>query len=261
MVSYKRYFSYRHQEPELWINMFVVPDQDVFGWAYYTACLSMSMYLKGGPCFILPSEGVLSGIFNWRFMLLMLVVPLQVNMKFLHINGVPTLFLSYSAGMCIFSLLLAVFSLYQALGCWRTLLKVISSHPALLLLPVFTCFTFGGHDTTENSLVLSWKWTVVNMMVSFFGITMKMLFYIDVAETKSLCSWISSGEAAHADRYFYYLIGCNCLTLGFTILLSFTRLQYGVLLASQIESPYVIQVSRDLERGKSPLILKTSGSL
>ena len=141
------------------------------------------------------------------------------------------------------------------------LLKVISTHPALLLLPVFTCFTFGSHDKTDNSLVMSWKWTAVNMMVSFCGITMKMLFYMDRVKTMSLCSWISSGEPANLDRYFYYLIVINCVTLGLTILLRFTRLQYGVLLASQIESPHVIQVSGDLEKGKNPLVLKTLGLL
>ena len=99
--------------------------------------VSMSLFLKTGPCFILSSKGPLSGIFSWLFLLLLLTMPCQVNMKILHINhrDYATSFFACISGL---SLLLALFSLHQALGSWRILVKVVSSYPALLLLPVFT---------------------------------------------------------------------------------------------------------------------------
>ena len=202
--------------------------------------VSMSLFLKNGPCFILPSKTLLGGIFSRLFLLLLITLTCQVNMKILHINH-RDYFISYFSCTASLSLLLAIFSLYQALGCWMTLLKVVSSYPALLLLPVFSFFTFGRHKESEEGLVLSCKWTAVNMIVSFCGVTLRMLLHLDVFEMESYRSWISEATQTHRGNIFYYVIACNCLTITFTTILFFSPLQYGVLLPSDPDCPHVLQ--------------------
>ena len=161
-------------------------------------------------------------------------------MKILHILHRDYV-ISYFTCISSFSLLLAFFSLYQTLGCWRSLLKVISSYPALLLLPVFTFFTFGRHKEGEEGLVLSWKWTTVNMLISFCGATLRMLLHLDVIKIESYRSWISEATLTHRGNIFYYVIACNCLTIIFTTMLFFSKLEYGVLLPLDPECPHVLQ--------------------
>ena len=144
--------------------------------------VSMSLFLKNGPCSILPSSGPLAGIFTWKFLLVWVTLPCQVNMKMLSMYALGY-FISSSACICTFSLLIALFSLYKAVRCWRTLLRIISSYPALLLLPVFTCFTFGGYKDGGVGLALSWKWTAVNLILSYFGSTIRTLLQLEVFET------------------------------------------------------------------------------
>ena len=224
-------------EPELWNN---VISFGALGVSFYSCMVSMALFLKNGPCFILPSNGPLSGIFSRLFLLLLLTLPCQVNMKFLHINHRDH-FISYFACISSLSLLLALFSLYQALGCWRTLLKVVSSYPALLLLAVFTFFTFGRHKEGEEGLVLSTKWTAVNMLVSFCGVTLRMLLHLNIFEMESYRSWILEATLNHRGDIFYYVIVCNCITIAFTIMLFLSNLQLGVLLPSDPECPHVLQ--------------------
>ena len=202
--------------------------------------VSMSLFLKNGPCFILPSEGPLAGIFTWKFFLVLITLPCQVNMKMLNLYSLGY-FLSSSVFICTFSLLLALYSLYQAIGCWKTLLRIISSYPALLLLPVFTCFTFGSYKDGEDGLTLSWKWTTVNTLLSYCGANIRMLLQLEASETIFYHSWIIDPKAPLNGLVFYYYISTNCLTILLTVLVFYSKLKYGVLLPSDPDSPHVLQ--------------------
>ena len=208
---------------------------------FYSSMVSMSLFLKNGPCFILPSDGPLAGIFTWKFLLLLVSLPCQVNMKILSLYTLGYFF-SSSACICTLSLLLALLSLYQAVGCWKTLLRIISSYPALILLPIFTCFTFGSYKDGEDGLALSWKWTTVNMLVSFFWCTLRMLLQVEVWETTVLHSWILNPKSTYTNELLLYnVLANNCWAILFTALLFFSKLQYGVLLPSDPESAHVLQ--------------------
>ena len=74
---------------------------------------------------------------------------------------------------------------------------LVSSYPALLLLPVFTCFTLGSYKEGEDGLVLSWKWTTINMLASYSGATMRMLLQLEVFETTYNHSWLSQIPNQH----------------------------------------------------------------
>ena len=231
--------SQKDTEPELWNNIVGFWWALLFAWC--SSMVSMSLFLKNGPCFILPSDGPLAGIFTWKFLLVLITLPCQVNMKILSLYTFGY-FVSSSACICILSLLLALFSLYKAVRCWKSLLRIISSYPALLLLPVFTCFTFGSYKDGEDGLALSWKWTAVNILVSYFGANVRMLLQLEVFETKFNCSWILNPKSTpYGVLVFYYVICTNCLTLLLTVMLFFSKLQYGVLLPSDPLSPHVLQ--------------------
>ena len=229
--------SQKDTEPEL-LNIIVgFKGALLVGWV--SSMVSMSLFLKNGPCFILPSKGLFAGIFTWKFLVVVITLPCQVNMK--TYTYTFAYFLSSSACICTLSLFLALFSLYKAVGCWKTLFRIISSYPALLLLPVFTCFTFGSYKDGEDGLALSWKWTAVNILVSYFGANVRMLLQLEVFETKFNCSWILNPKSTpYGVLVFYYVICTNCLTLLLTVMLFFSKLQYGVLLPSDPESPHVL---------------------
>ena len=227
-------------EPELLNTIVGFWGALLFGWC--SSMVSMSLFLKSGPCFILSSKGPLAGILTWKFLLVVITLPCQVNMKILTTHYTFGYFLFSSACICTLSFLLALFSLYKAVGCWKTLLRIISSYPALLLLPVFTCFTFGSYKDGEDGLALSWKWTGVNILVSYFGATLRMLLELELFETKFDCYLIFNPKTTtYGGLRFYYALGSNCLAILLTVLLFYSKLEYGVLLPSHPESPHVLE--------------------
>ena len=54
-------------------------------------------------------------------------------------------------------------------------------------------------------------------------------------------SWILDPKATLNGLVFYYVISTNCLTILLTVLLFYSKLQYGVLLPSDPDSPHVLQ--------------------
>ena len=72
------------------------------------------------------------------------------------------------------SSLLSVYLIHKATGNWRGTLRTITTYPALVLFPIVGFFTFGKvqdkASQTSHGLALTWKWTFVNMLMSF-GVT------------------------------------------------------------------------------------------
>ena len=110
--------------------------------SYWVTCFTMSLFLKGGPCFFISREGYFSGIATWRFAAVFLV-----NMYGLHskiawpregLNLVANIFCVYLSSATI-----ALFSLCQALGGLQNTARMVVSYPALVILPIFSYFTFG----------------------------------------------------------------------------------------------------------------------
>ena len=109
---------------------------------YWVTSFSMTLFLKGGPCFFIPRGGCLSGIATWRFAAVFIV-----NMYGLHskiawpregFNLVANIFCVYLS-----SAIIALFSLYQGLGGWRNTTRMVVNYPPLIILPIFGHFTFG----------------------------------------------------------------------------------------------------------------------
>ena len=49
---------------------------------FYQTCFTMTLFLKSGPCFILPRKGLFGGIFTWRFIAMFVLNQLSFKLKF-----------------------------------------------------------------------------------------------------------------------------------------------------------------------------------
>ena len=197
----------------------------------------MAVFLKGGPWFIIPSQGLLAGIMTWRFLILILILIITVFTKFLLMNYSPFSFIYYTCSICAVSFFLALISLYDALKSWKTLCKVASTYPAILLLPMFSYFTFGAKKTSEGEvgLILFWKWTAINIVISSIGTIIRLILYLEDIQIASLCPWV-----AYPQLLLFIVIGCISLAILLTILLAHLDLQYGVILPSKLAIPHVL---------------------
>jgi len=171
--------NYSRRDRQLVMGKFGSTDEILFFVAYatsiLTASLGLSKCLKIGPCRVLGEGGALGGLCSGRFILLMVTVavtlvgkgvmlPFMIGDTFIYgiefiIVVVCTMFLP--------GLLLALVSLCHHKESFKTMV----SHPSLLLMPVFTHFTFttnnkcctreeeGGHNDTR--ITFSKKWTII----------------------------------------------------------------------------------------------------
>ena len=132
-----------------------------------SASLGMAKALKVGVCKVLPDTGLLDGLLTVRFVFLfftcvciLVIKAFGINSSFSTIVGflVPTL-----PGLVI-----GLISIRH-----RAMLKTFLNHPSLLLLPVFTFFTFEsniccgcGTHQKEVEITFSPGATILNMVVS-----------------------------------------------------------------------------------------------
>ena len=209
--------------------------------AYYITCFTMTLFLKSGPCFILPRHGLFAGIFTWRFLVVFFINMFSLNSKLLWTPSFEgsTLVLNI---LCVsaFSTCLALYSLHQSVGSWRGTLGVIVSHPPLLLLPIFGYFTFGTSGEAsaegEQGIVLSWRWTMVNMLVSFALTLVRYLVVAAQVEVRSLHDWVLQATAAHAfsrakvHAMYFYCLAISLLSILLTLVLYWRRGEAGILL-------------------------------
>jgi hypothetical protein len=126
--------------------------------AYVTSIISTSLglakCLKVGPCYVLAEEGALGGLLTTRFVTLMISIEVTLSNKG-SVLGVASawgrtgnesvylLVLSLSM-MFLPGLMLALMSLFHKKP-WIQIIKSIIRHPSLLLLPVFTHYTFSAN--------------------------------------------------------------------------------------------------------------------
>jgi hypothetical protein len=159
--------------------------------AYVTSIVSASLglakSLKMGPCRILSDQGPAGGVLTGRFFLLVVSMVFTLIAKGSALaNGMSDTckvtadqLISRSINQVLFPIatcflpgfLLGVLALGPSL---RTL-KLITSHPSLVLLPSFTFFTFSSGNSCfgckkgDSRIAWSWRWTLLNLLISFIG--------------------------------------------------------------------------------------------
>ena len=163
-----------------------------FSTSFISAALGMAKSLKVGPCRILAEGGALGGLATSRFFLLFVTMAVTLGGKvfifivvFNHrreLLGCPLSF-TFQTSMAVYSaflpgLLTALLSLCHS----RESIQNILRHPSLLLLPVFSHFTFsvnsfcwGKRAKMEVKVMFSRRATLVNVGLSFLGLLGYML--------------------------------------------------------------------------------------
>ena len=125
---------------------------------YLQTCLSMTLFLRSGPCFILPRQGLFGGILTWRFFAIHVLNALSFKIKFdeAQFNG-ETYIMTVGAN-AIFGIALAFFSMRGLSANWIAKISLVLKFPPILILPIFGFVTFGptpkGEDKTFSIISL-----------------------------------------------------------------------------------------------------------
>ena len=157
--------------------------------AFYMTGLGMTLFLKNGPCFILPRHGIF-GVITWRFIVAFLISIFSLNTKYTNLVSAPT---ANPVIMTSFGAIVALLSLHEGLGCWKSVCKMVMFCPPLVILPVFGFFTFGRPEEAAEgvkSLAVSRKWTIVNMFGSCLLSLVRYMSNLPYSETMSQHAWI-----------------------------------------------------------------------
>ena len=203
--------------------------------AVYMTVLGMTLFLKNGPCFILPRRGIF-GFVTWRSFVAFSLCFISLNVKYMLVWYLPSV---NSVFMATFSVFIALLSLYEGLGCWKSICRMVLSCPPLVILPIFGFFTFGrtqaqGEDV--KGVALSSKWTMVNMLGSCLLSLVRYLSSLSHTSLVSLHAWLLQFPGAHqfthfkgVGLYFYCLIS-TFSAIFFTLLLLWWPVECGVIL-------------------------------
>ena len=123
----------------------------------------MTLFLKSGPCFYLPRDGVLTGLYTWRFFVAFIINNIGTHSKMSWSRNELTTMLNMASNYLV-SAAIALHSLHQGLGSWGRTGEMVMKFPALIILPTFGYFTFGKVNGLDvPGVALNWKSTFVNM--------------------------------------------------------------------------------------------------
>ena len=223
--------------------------------AYTYTAFTVTLFLKSGPCFCLPREGVLQGLCTWRFFVAFAITNFCTDSKVSWSrNGLITVFNMVTNYLVSASI--ALHSLRQGLGSWRRTGEMVSKFPALIILPIFGYFTFGKVNGLDTPAVcLNWKSTFVNMATSLaltasFGLIDNIYSYQSL-----LYFWILDSENNQRlifNSYMFEAVISVCSVM-LTILIYWNPTdEYGVLLADLPNQPHLMRNSHLVEITNSP---------
>jgi len=161
----------------------VVSDHpNLFYLSYATSLLSasygMAKSLKEGPCRILADNGEdFGGLLNGRFLLLFISVAatfaskwaviVQLSARHPVMKQLSTKQPYWAITAICLSLCIPLISLCR----YKESVKSIIRHPSLLLLPVFTFYTFSSfsrNDSQKIQVKFSWRFTLANIICNLF---------------------------------------------------------------------------------------------
>ena len=114
---------------------------------FMQTCFTMTLFLRSGPCFILPT----TGLFTWRFFAIVALNQFSLKIKLVEAQfyGGET-FITNAACVSILGLVLGLMSIQRAVGSWRNIFGLLLKFPPLLLLPIFGFVTFGPAPDGET---------------------------------------------------------------------------------------------------------------
>ena len=218
----------------------------------------MTLFLKSGPCFYLPRDGVLTGLYTWRFFVAFIINNIGTHNKVSWSRNELTTMLNMASNYLV-SASIALHSLHQGLGSWGRTGEMVMKFPALIILPTFGYFTFGkvkGLDVP--GVALNWKSTFVNMATSLALITFFGLIDNCCSSTSLLYLWISNTQTKKVingltiNSYMFDAVVIVSSVM-LTILFYWNQPEeYGVLLAENPHQTYLMRNGNLLQITTSP---------
>ena len=175
---------------------------------FLQTCFTMTLFLRSGPCSILPRKGIFGGIFNWRFIAVFCLNQLSFNFKFVKSQFDGETYIANAVSVSTLGVVLGLVSIRRAVGSWKTVLGLILKFPPLLFLPVFGFVTFGFAPKGEagimrfdlslqskdnfsfagEGLAMNLRWTWVNFVSSLLINRLRFLHNIGLY---NLHEWIT----------------------------------------------------------------------
>ena len=218
----------------------------------------MTLFLKSGPCFYLPRDGVLTGLYTWRFFVAFTINNIGTHSTHSWSRNELTTMLNMASNYLV-SAAIALHSLHQGLGSWGRTGEMVMKFPALIILPIFGYFTFGKVNGLDvPGVALNWKSTFVNMATSlalttFFGLidsccSSQSLLYLWISNTQT--KKIINGLTINSYMFDAVVIISSVML---TILLYWNQPEeYGVLLAENPDQPFLMRNGTLLQITNSP---------
>ena len=106
-------------------------------------CFTMTLFLRSGPCFILPNKGLFGGILTWRFIAIVFLSECSFKIKFGEREFYEDTFIANAVCVSSLGLVLGLISMKRAVSSWSKVFSVLLKFPPLILLPIFGFVTFG----------------------------------------------------------------------------------------------------------------------
>ena len=219
-------------------------------WPFAQTVFTMTLFLRSGPCFILPT----TGLFTWRFFAIVALNQFSFKIKLVEAQfyGEET-FLANAACVSTLSLVLGLVSIHRAVGSWRSVFSLVLKFPPLLLLPIFGFVTFGRAPKGETrvnvfenvvageGLTVNWRWTGINFFASVFLNRLRFLRDIGLYHLHTWVTQMQPGSdnnpaAKHIDFYVNALLSALILSL-----FHLRPVHYGVLVPSMPAVAHVLQ--------------------
>ena len=120
---------------------------------YLQTCLTMTLFLKSGPCFILPRQGLFGGILTWKFFAVDILNALSFKIKFDEAQFNGETYIANVGCNVILGLVVVLISMRGMSVDWKTKLGLILKFPPLLILPIFGFVTFGQSPKGEQFVI------------------------------------------------------------------------------------------------------------
>ena len=117
---------------------------------FMQTCFTMTLFLRSGPCFILPTTGLFSGILTWRFIAIVALNQFSFKIKLDEKQFYGETFIVNAASVSSLGLVLGLVSIQRAVGSWRDVFSLVLKFPPLVILPIFGFVTFGPAPKGET---------------------------------------------------------------------------------------------------------------
>ena len=154
-----------------------------------SASFGLAKTLKLGICSIMGYGGQLDGLLTCKFLMSLFSCGFVLVLKGFMISKITKSIDIFTKEMAI-GLVLGLFlpqlllAIWSSCGATKSSLKMISQHPSIILLPVFTFFTFAKMDTSccgkrDVRVRFSYLYTCLNMVWSFVY-TLYIFIFLDI---------------------------------------------------------------------------------